>query len=428
MIFESPGYADALTKDLKAEWNAAIEASFREQEPDYGSRFFTLNPATITNPTRTSIKWFGNPAEPNFCFNDVVAQQLSDWGIKGRHRCHNEYCEYSVVYKKDKDGNSRPKRATITTELREYWMNMAIHDPAFLRDRVLEVLGMAIPWEDLYGQGVTNPLSLDPRERRIRFARQMAGHGNERDLANAGVPAQPIGRLNTENIIFMTHPINGLDDLLYIVMFGAHPYAKQVNGQFVAASKEAVFREAGVTHLACRNADPAAATGAHAQAIAGRTVAFDNPLGVYILSFTSDVFSHAGKPLPKEWTRFSRGRGTSSRQLAESFYQRLEFGPGDDEDVFLDQIMISIGADERPLAGGYDIVSQLEVGPKVVIGEATPVNQSEYVLVTASDDPIVCRQAAVCTSLLQFKKEYDEAHGTIGGGLMVRPRGRVPGR
>jgi len=45
-------------------------------------------------------------------------------------------------------------------------------------------------------------------------------------LVAAGVPAQPTGRLNTDNALFMTHPINGLDDLLYI-MFGAKPYASR---------------------------------------------------------------------------------------------------------------------------------------------------------------------------------------------------------
>src|SRR5690606_1833370 len=97
-----------------------------------------------------------------------------------------------------RDGNEQPKRVVVTTELREYWMNMAVHDPLFLRDRVLEVLGKEVAWEDLYGAGVTNPLPLDLRERRIRFARTVAGHGNEEDLANGGVPAQPVGTLNTQ--------------------------------------------------------------------------------------------------------------------------------------------------------------------------------------------------------------------------------------
>jgi len=57
----------------------------------------------------------------------------------------------------------------------------------------------------------------------IAFSTLVAGHGNDGKLVAAGVPAQPTGRLNTDNALFMTHPINGLDDLLYIVMFGAKP-------------------------------------------------------------------------------------------------------------------------------------------------------------------------------------------------------------
>lgn len=117
--YGSPGHADRLTPALAQEWNALIERTYRRLEPRWGSRFFSLNPETIDDPIETAALWFGQPAEPAFCLGRDVAIQLSDWGIRGRHRTHNEYCEYRVVYRTDQSGSPRPKRVEITTELRE---------------------------------------------------------------------------------------------------------------------------------------------------------------------------------------------------------------------------------------------------------------------------------------------------------------------
>jgi hypothetical protein len=156
----------------------------------------------------------------------------------------------------------RPKRVQVTTELREYWVCVAMHDPVALRALTKNVLGLEPAWEDLYGVG--DPLALSVDQRKLAFSTFVAGHGNDRELENLGVPAQPVGELNTDNALFMTHPINGLDDLLYIVLFGAKPYARGDVADPQPATREQIFREFDVEHLACRHADPAAAMGAHA--------------------------------------------------------------------------------------------------------------------------------------------------------------------
>jgi hypothetical protein len=43
-------------------------------------------------------------------------------------------------------------------------------------------------------------------------------------------------------------------------------------------------------------------------------------------SFTTDQLSWKGAAVPAAWTRFSRGKA--------GCYQRLKFGPDDDEDAF----------------------------------------------------------------------------------------------
>jgi hypothetical protein len=224
-----------------------------------------------------------------------------------------------------------------------------------------------------------------------------------------------VGRLNTDNALFMTHPINGLDDLLYIVLFGARPYARGDVGDLQPATREQIFREFGVEQLACRHADPAAAMGAHGAAFDGRTVAFADPLGMYISSFSEDVFVVQDNPVPEAWIRWGRGR-------EEGFYQRLEFGPDDDDPAFLDDISVAVGASEEPLRGGFQLLQQLEVGPRVIVGEPSQVADEDYVFLSASDAPIPCHKASICTYIEALKEEFDNEQ------RLVRVAPRIMGR
>jgi hypothetical protein len=413
MTYGVPGHADQLGADVVEKWNDAVQAAYEDLRPSFDSRFFALDPQVLTNPVMAPVKWFGDPAEPNFCIGPETARQLSDWGVRGRHILHNEYCEYRVVERPDTEGRMRPKRVQVTTELREYWVCVAMHDPVALRALTKSVLGFEPAWEDLYGAG--DPLALTVDQRKRAFSTFVAGHGNDRELENAGVPAQPMGKLNTDNALFMTHPINGLDDLLYIVLFGAKPYARGDVADPQPATREQIFREFDVEHLACRHADPAAAMGAHGAAFDGRTVAFADPLGMYISSFSEDVFLFQDNPVPEAWVRWGRGR-------EEGLYQRLEFGPDDDDPAFLDDISVAVGASEEPLTGGFQLLQELEVGPRVIVGEPSRVANEEYVFVSASDAPIRCHEAEICGRIRTLKEEFDNEQ------QLVRVAPRVMGQ
>lgn len=441
MTYNAPGNADELSADLKREWNNMINDHYRALEARWGSRFFTINPDTLEDPSPDSAIWFGQPAEPAFCLGRDVAIELSDWGITGRHRTHNEYCEYRIVMGKDENDKSRPKRIEVTTELAEYWTLIAMHDPERLRDMAVGILQREVSWEELYGSGVLSPQALDPRERRLRFAREVAGHGHHSDLVGAGIPREPQGKINTETLLFMSHRINGLDDLLYIVMFGAHPWNKLVNNERVKASKEALFRAGNVEHLACRNADPAAATKAHEHVFNGKTVAFADPLGVSIRSFSQNKFFYKDKVVPDNWVRFSRGDGVPG-DVGQGNFQRLVFGPSDGEvndegkEIFLDDIIVSRGNQDDKVVGGYQVVEQMEVGPKVLAGKTMEITEAEYVAAdvekmaerndsNSDDGLIVCKEADICESIKKLKAEYDAAQSEIAGGSMARDRAQI---
>jgi hypothetical protein len=400
MAYNVPGNADDLGQALVARWNDTIQATW-DSLADLRSRFMTLDFAELEQPVLAAVKWFGDPAEPQFCIDEETARNLSDWGVRGRLALHTEYCEYVVVRRRDSSGRLRPKRVQVTSELREYWSAIAVVDPDAVRQMAARTLGFEPSWEDLYG--VRDPSGLDEDAREVAFGHTVAGHGNHRRLQQAGVPAQPTGALNRDNALFMTHPINGLDDLIYIVLFGAHPYTVREAGGRRAATRAEIFIAEGVEHLACRHADPAAAVGAHGAAMAGRTVAFADPLGMYLQSLAQDLFLIGDEAVPDGWVRWGRGQ--------EGMRQRLEFGPGDDDEEFLDDIVVAEGASEEPLTGGYQLLKQMEIGPRVLAGASSTVREDEFRDLDVPNPTIECRQADVCDMMATLKAEFDREQG-----------------
>jgi len=263
------------------------------------------------------------------------------------------------------------------------------------------VLGRPVAFRELYGDDIGDPHTVAPAVRRIKFATTVAGNGRHDDLEAAKVPTDPVGDLNRSNALFMAQPINGLDDLIYIVAFGSQPYVVDEGGAYRRANLFEIFNNYGTTYLACRNADPTAAQGAYDQVLKsvsadraharGSQIAFADPIGMYFRTFTTDQLTHNGGAVPASWTKWSRGR--------DGFYQHLEFGPGDDEDAYLDEVVLSVGAATHPIVGGYQIAQLIEVGPKVLIGAETNLNP-DWVEIPVSN-ALDCRQAQVCTKVVK---------------------------
>lgn len=398
MAYDVPGRADDLPPELVDSWNRAIADTFAGHAEN---RFFALEFKALEEPQLTdAVHWPGDPAEPLFCADDATAEALCDWGVPGRHALHNEYCEYTIISRPDGSGRTRPKRVEVTTELREYWVTVAKHDPELVRSMASEVLGLEVEFLELFGAG--DPLAATEEERELAFCHLVAGNGHDERLINAGVPVQPTGRVNTERALFMTNPINGLDDLVGIVLFGAVPYARRDNGAIVQADRDEIFASTGRIALACRHADPAAALAAYSVAFTGGQVAFANPLGMYLRQPSFGVFSVGNDPVPEAWIRFGRGD--------EGMWQRLEFGPSDDDEAFLDDITVSVGASERPMCGGYQLVRQLEVGPLVVAGVGEPVADGEWQFVEPLAEPIACAESEACETVRALKRAFDAAN------------------
>jgi hypothetical protein len=413
MSYDAPGYADELSDELRERWNETIARAYASQNHALKSRFFTLEPDALREPRPSdAIAWPGDPGKPAFCVGEANAQALSDWGLTGRRAVQLEYCEYMVLHARDATGALRPKRVEVTTEFREYWACVAMHEPELVRAMATDVLGDEPSWEELFGVG--DPHALSVAEREIAFGHTVAGHGNDRRLRVAGVPAQPTGRLNMERALFMTHPINGIDDLIYVAILGAHAYAVSVRDARSQASADDVFSAFNVAHLACNHADPAIALGVYDHVFHGKQVAFANPLGMYLSMPSLDRLSYREEPLPTDWVRFSRGRPGS--------YQRLVFGPPDEHDAFLDDVTLALGASEQPLAGGYQLLRELEIGPLLLVGEADPIHESEWELLEPAAAAIACDDAESCKAVRDLLQRYEaERAGRAAPRTMPEP-------
>ena len=401
MPYDAPGHADALSDDLRDRWNETIGRAYASQNQALKKRFFALDPDELRNARSSdAIKWPGDPGKPAYCVGEANAQALSDWGLVGRRAVQLEYCEYLTVTGRDETGALRPKRVEITTEFREFWACVAMHDPDQVRAMATGVLGAEPSWEELYG--VADPHALSPEEREIAFGHACAGHGNDRRLRVAGVPAQPTGRLNMERALFMTHPINGIDDLIYVAIFGAHPYCVSDRDKRLEASGDDVFSAFKVTHLACNHADPTITLGVYDHVYRGARVAFANPLGMYIREPSLEVFSYGGEPLPADWVRFSRGKPGS--------YMRLEFGPPDDHEAFLDDITLSLGASDQALTGGYQLLRELEIGPLLAVGDADPIAEDEWEVLEPAAATIACDEPESCQAVRDLLVRFEAEH------------------
>jgi hypothetical protein len=412
-VYKAPGGVDGdAPQSVIDAWNDLI---LQEVNGRPASPFLVADPASIPNGAESSaVKWPGHPLEPLNCQDEEIAAELSDWGWAGRAELHNEYLEYALVMRSDTTGKLRPKRFVATTELMEWWQTMAVHAPDYFLSRIESIAGFRPTFQSIFGRSIAQWQLLSVEERVSEFMRTMVG----RDRVTP-----PTSSINQDHVLFMSHEINGLDDLIYVVHFGSFPYSVKENGIRRRARIEEIFRAQGREDLFCRNADPAAAEGAYNQAFLagtesdpkGRKLAFADPLGMYMRAFNSGDLFYNGAVVPSAWTRWSRNSSDNTRQ-------RLEFGPPDNEAGFLDEVRIGQDAD-APTLSGYQIAKRIEVGPLVIVGDQISVKPSDFKDISATPiGTIACGTEADgrCIQIARFKQEFDGRSvfartGTRGG-------------
>jgi hypothetical protein len=313
---------------------------------------------------------------------------------------HREFAEYVVVWRYDSQNRRRPKRVEVTTELCDRWALMAELDPDLLLENALEVLRQPVVWADLYGPDGRAPWRLSPAERRARFLWHTAGD-NGRGLA----PEPPDGSLNREHALFLAHPSNRFEDLMWLLAVGARPWTLAIEPERTPTLDE-ITDALEMKHALDRKADAALVGEALVFARHDRRVSLRNPLGVYIQRFARASFSLAtGAPVPDAWVRYERGG------------QRLVFGPTDESPSFLDEITCQHADGPRVVCGGRDVLDAVELGVELLV--APPEEIPDAVRAASA---INSRHATRRTDtesrandegLLLLKALYDHAHTPV---------------
>lgn len=401
MNYDAPAHADTLGPAISRAWNDALQRMHRGAQQRFPSRHFVAAPED-SGGERESVRalWTPEPLEASICVGPQDARLLCDWGVRGRFLLHNEFAEYTVLEAPDQRLRLRPKRVEVTTELREFWMTVATDSPDGLRILCEETLGFTPSWRDLYR--TDDPFAMTPAQRRIAFAREMAGHGGEHDLIAAGIGATPAGWLNRRHALFLTHPLNGADDLIETAVAAAQPFARRrADGATEPASHGQILRaRAGAGRLGSRHrADDAIVSTIHRVVFAGARVGFANPPGITIAEIDRTALRHRGEPVPDSWFRLSRG--------AEGLPQRLVFGPDDSEAAFLDEVWVRTpdGRDE-PLLGGYRLLQCLRLAVRFEVTPAHAATRAEPVLLSLDENaPDACRPD-ICEPIHHLLEEY----------------------
>jgi hypothetical protein len=375
----------AAQQDLVEELVVGGDSDFHGDATGLG--FLRPDPGDIARPVPMPVLWPPVPRRPLDCLGRAGAREVCDWSppesasdptyatLRGGREFHTEYCEYTVVL----DGCGRPKRVEITTELRERWLCLARYAPDRLRAEATDALygtqdgGQRVRYRDLYGD-LDPDQEEDPDQRGAAFEAQVAG-------SEVGGPKRvvPQGRINRDHALFMCQPINGLDDLYFILLLAARRFARRTRGGPVPAPLPWLFLDnpyfraypedmAALPDFYGTHADPAVARAVQLAAWDNRAFSVD-PLAAVLprAEFAADrlVFPDGADGAAERWVRWSRPAGPG-------LYQRLVVGPGDDEPewTLADIAVLDSAGYPEPLTGGFQLLELLSAGVMLTVSPA----------------------------------------------------------
>lgn len=326
------------------------------------NRYLDLDP----DPQATEVTgpdWSGLPIRVASCLGSrEEALRLLDWrgeaGDEGRRRLQEDYLEWRVV----RGLRGEICRVELTTELPDYWRELAAQNPEETLRLVAEFADEpSVPAAAVYGDHAPFVTDSTPEGRETAFADTMLPPEG-RSPYNCGAKA----------ICCMVQATNTLRDLLRLTVGAAQPRA--VNDEVTGRLRRMTAAEAiPLVHAAVlgRSSDPVLVERLERLAYEGRRIGFDDPLGVYIQGFEHGRLRQPdGTPVPAEWFRFSRGLGPDEAPDSRPRYQRLVFEVPDGEGCVGELIDI---ATEKPLRYGGQVAELVQLAVFLRISEAGSV-------------------------------------------------------
>jgi hypothetical protein len=312
---QEPGGLDQFGADAREAWDEAVAESFPAALSDH-----LLERPSEETPDTAAVDWPAKPIRVFACLPDADADRLLDWrsaaGDLGRLALQEEYLEWRVV----REDSGRIRRVEMTTEFPEYWEVLAAWQPQDALALVAELAGVdSVPSEAVYGDH--DPLSAQstPNARLKAFRDHMTGR--------RGIPPSPYNN-GRDAICFMIQGANTLPALIHLVAAAASPLfvEDEQSGQLRPMSGSEAIATGSQAAVPCRNSDPTVVEKIVAAACAGRRIALDDPIGIYIQSVQHQRLRQPdGSEVPVEWFHFGRGVGEEDSPDGRIRHQRLVF-------------------------------------------------------------------------------------------------------
>lgn len=393
---KQPGNLNDLTGAGAQEWDEFVASLYEEAINASGTQHFVTQNSSMTQPPAT-VDWDGIPIRVQTCLKSrSKAMRLSDWttgvGDRGRGICHEEYMEWRTV----RDPAGKIVRVEITTEVQEYWIRMARHNPTKLLSLVGRFAGeQSVPFQQVYGNVNPNAPGVTPDDRERGFNSMM--------LPVAGNPPRSPYNNGQRAICFLYQGVNSLGAAVFLAAFAGFPHAAAVGstGQLRPLTGAEAIASTQQSAVDCRNSDPTIVGAVIGQAFNGKELALDDPAGLYITNVEADRLLRPDDqmPVPEEW--FNLQRGTPSADSKQRF-QRLVFEVPADLPFVVGDLIDS--QTNETIDFGWQVAQLVKVGLYVRIGADVPGSSPTAVAL----NPVAkCAEHPDCGSFRQAFNEME---------------------
>jgi hypothetical protein len=391
---DEPGGLSTLNDAGLADWNQRIERCLETVVEKQGANHRLLAAPNEQTSDVTVTDWPGFPVRFASCVGRRQAFEFLDWrrdaGHDGRYLGQEEYIEWRVVR-----ANDAIQRVELTTELSDYWLTLAACDPQQVLDLAAEFAQQPVEAWEVFGELDPFDAAKRPDEREDAFARHMLC----RDVPS------PVNR-GRKALCCMVQPTNNLKALLNLSLVAA--VLRVTREPSSGAERPMTAGEAtplmpGAAQLG-RNSDPILVERLGRLAYEGRQIAFDDPLGVYIIGVERDRLRLPDdSPVPEEWLKFDRGVGPKQAEDGRARYQRLVLEAPSGSDLTVSDLHDA--ATEQPIQHGGQIAELVQLGLYLRVSPAGTVNAATEPIPARPGDP----PELGCSFVNDWLAEFNEA-------------------
>jgi hypothetical protein len=391
---QEPGGLKQFGPDAQEAWDKAVAGAFPASPSDH-----LLTQPDEQTPDTAAVDWPAKPVRVFDCLPDADAARLLDWrsaaGDLGRLALQEEYLEWRVV----RDDSGRIERVEMTTEFPEYWEVLAAWQPEDTLALVAELAGAdSVPAEEIYGDH--DPLSSGstPKARLGAFRARMTGR--------RGIPASSYNN-GRDAICFMIQGANTLPALVQLVAAAASPLfvEDEHSGELRPMSGSEAIADGNQAAVPCRNSDPTVVEKIVAAACAGRKLALDDPIGIYIQSVQHQRLRQPDQSeVPVEWFEFGRGVGVEDSPDGRIRYQRLVFEvPAEENGLAVGDL---VDVDGRKIEHGSQVADLVQLAAFARVGAegVVEVDRSPRPL----PKPPPCDDPGLCDEIVRVWRDLQE--------------------